>query len=122
MSFLYGTSRHKFYTVSNITHGVLTLILTSVLIGPLGLMGVALGVAIPNLLIKFALQPLYVCRALNIRPAEWYFRYVLRDYAVPLGYLAAVGVLSGPSFRPATRTFFSSQRSAPCYSRRTRFL
>jgi len=100
MSLLYGVSRHKFYTVSNITHGVLTLAMTSILIGPLGLMGVALGAAVPNMLIKFVIQPLYVSRVLRIPVADWYFRHVLRDYAVALGYLVVAGVIFQPLLAP----------------------
>ncbi len=101
MSFLYGTSRHKFYAVSNITHGLLTLAFTCALIGPFGLMGVAVGVAIPCLLVKFFLQPLYACRALRISASRWYFQYVLQDYLVPLGYMLGVALVCGPFVTPS---------------------
>ena len=106
MSFLYGTSRHKFYAVSNIIHGLLTLVFTCVLIGPFGLMGVAAGVAIPSFLIKFFLQPLYVCRVLRMSAGQWYFQYVLRDYLVPLVYALGLAVVCRPLITPSYTSIF----------------
>jgi O-antigen/teichoic acid export membrane protein len=90
MSLLYGISRQKFYAVSNVVHGVLTLACTAALAGPYGVTGVAVGVIVPEFLVKFILQPLYACHALGVGPARWYLRYVLPDVLVPAVFVAGV--------------------------------
>ena len=84
---LIGLGRPKAPTVAFLAAGLLNLALSAALVGPLGLAGVALGTAIPNVL--FAMFVLIVaCRALGISTAA-YLRYV-----VPRAALGALPVLA----------------------------
>jgi O-antigen/teichoic acid export membrane protein len=84
---LMGIGKPRTPTIAFLITGVLNLVLSIVLIGPLGLMGVALGTAIPNVL--FAVVMLIVtCRELGIAPAS-YVKYV-----VPRAALGGLPILA----------------------------
>ncbi len=70
---LYGISKHKFVAYTNIGEGVLNLILSIILVKKFGIIGVALGTAIPLVLTKFFIQPFYVTRVLKISLAKYVF-------------------------------------------------
>lgn len=89
VGFLYGTSRNKYYAMTNMIHGILCAGLSSALIVPFGLMGVAIGIAVPTVLIKFFVQPFYACRVLQIPMAQFYLRHALLNFTVPILYLLA---------------------------------
>jgi O-antigen/teichoic acid export membrane protein len=77
---LMGLGKPKAPTIAFLIAGVLNLLLSMLLAGPLGLVGVALGTAIPNVL--FALVALVLaCRELGITPAN-YARYVIPRAAI----------------------------------------
>ena len=63
---LYGISRHKFLSYSNIAEGIANLILSLLLVKPFGMMGVAWSMAIPLFVSKVFLQPWYVSRVLRV--------------------------------------------------------
>lgn len=63
---LYGISKHKYYSYINATEGVCNLCLSIVLARKYGLYGVALGTAIPMLIMKVFFQPIYICRVLKV--------------------------------------------------------
>ena len=94
VGFLYGTSRNKYYAMTNIIHGILCAGLSSALIVPLGLTGVAIGITVPSVLIKFFVQPIYACRVLRIPAAQFYFKHALFNFAVPAIYLLVVYLLA----------------------------
>jgi O-antigen/teichoic acid export membrane protein len=84
---LMGIGKPRTPTIAFLVAGALNLGLSVLLIGPLGLTGVALGTAIPNVL--FALVVLTVtCRELGIAPAG-YLKYV-----VPRAALGALPILA----------------------------
>jgi O-antigen/teichoic acid export membrane protein len=84
---LMGLGKPKAPTIAFLVAGALNLVLSIVLAGPLGLVGVALGTAIPNAL--FALVALVLaCRELGITPAHY------AHYVVPRAALGAVPVLA----------------------------
>jgi O-antigen/teichoic acid export membrane protein len=66
ISLLYATSRHRFYAYANSIEGVANLVLSLILVRHFGLLGVALGTAIPMVVIKVLVQPVYVCRVSDI--------------------------------------------------------
>lgn len=70
---LFGISKHKFFTLSNSTEGILNLILSLILVKRFGLIGVALGTAIPMIIIKLFIQPVYTCRFINLSVRKYYF-------------------------------------------------
>ena len=94
VGFLYGTSRNKYYAITNIIHGVLCAGLSSALIVPFGLMGVAIGVTVPTVVIKFFVQPIYACRALEIPLMQFYLKHAMVNFAVPIAYLMGVYLLT----------------------------
>jgi O-antigen/teichoic acid export membrane protein len=84
---LMGRGRPQAATVAFVGAGLLNVLISAALAGPLGLVGVALGTAIPNVL--FAAVVLTIaCRELGI-PIATYFGYV-----VPRAALGAVPVLA----------------------------
>jgi O-antigen/teichoic acid export membrane protein len=84
---LMGIGKPRTPTIAFLVAGVLNLGLSVLLIGPLGLAGVALGTAIPNVL--FALVVLAVtCRELGVAPTS-YVKYV-----VPRAALGGLPILA----------------------------
>ena len=96
VGFLFGTSRNDFYAKINIVHGILCLAMTSALIKPFGLIGVSYGLMIPTVLIKFFVQPIYVCRVLKISMKEFYLDQQAINFLVVISYLTAVRLIAGP--------------------------
>jgi O-antigen/teichoic acid export membrane protein len=84
---LMGIGKPRIPTIAFLIAGVLNVVLSIALIGPLGLMGVALGTAIPNVLFGLAML-IVTCRELDIAPA----RYV--KYVVPRAALGALPILA----------------------------
>jgi len=89
-NYLFGTSQHKYYAITNGIHGVLCLVLTSALIARYELMGVALGITIPTILIKFLAQPMYACRSLQIGVIDFYVKHALPNLLLPSLFLGGV--------------------------------
>jgi O-antigen/teichoic acid export membrane protein len=84
---LMGLGKPKAPTIAFIAAGLMNVGLSIALIGPLGLTGVAIGTAIPNVLFAFIVLAL-TCRELRI-PLTSYVTYV-----VPLATLGALPVLA----------------------------
>lgn len=77
---LYGMGRHKALAVVNICEGLINLVLSVLLVRYWGIVGDALGTAIPLTLTSLFFLPLYLCRLLNIRVRD----YLREAYALPL--------------------------------------
>ena len=77
---MYGIGRHRFFAYATIAEGAANLVLSIVLASHFGMFGVALGTFIPMVVIKLFVQPVYVCRSLQLP---------LGTYAATLG--TAVG-------------------------------
>ena len=71
-SILYGISRHKiaFYVLGS--EGLMNLILSLILVHKMGIIGVAIGTAIPQCIIYIVVYPLIFYRALNADVGEFY--------------------------------------------------
>jgi O-antigen/teichoic acid export membrane protein len=76
---LYGIGRLGWFSRAVMAEALANLVLSIVLVRPLGIAGVALGTAVPNVLFNLFLAG-YICRALGIRPAA----YVRRVFLPPL--------------------------------------
>jgi O-antigen/teichoic acid export membrane protein len=76
----YGIEKHKVLGIITVIEGVLNLILTIIFVKQMGLIGVALGTAIPMALMKGVVQPFYICRILNLS----HLRYLRKCFFVPL--------------------------------------
>lgn len=91
----YALARHRTLAIINVLEAVSNLVLSLVLVRPLGLVGVALGTAIPLVVCRLAIIPLLVGRLLDIPPAN-YYRTVARIPAFTAVYLLAYGWLVQP--------------------------
>lgn len=69
---LYGTSKHKFLAVANTVESVSVLILSLILVKRFGLLGVAFGSAIPMMIVKVFIQPIYICRVIGFGIRRFY--------------------------------------------------
>ncbi|OGS26267.1 MAG: hypothetical protein A2339_01575 [Elusimicrobia bacterium RIFOXYB12_FULL_50_12] len=74
---LFGISKHKFFTVSNSIEGILNLIASVVLVKYYGILGVALGTAIPMITVKLFIQPIYTCKAIRLKVSYYYLNVLL---------------------------------------------
>lgn len=77
---LYGIGRHRTLAFLRIGEGVTNLVLSIFLVQSIGIVGVALGTAIPHIVIFGIILPLYACRLLGL---SWW-QYVSRSLAWPL--------------------------------------
>jgi hypothetical protein len=69
---LYASARHKLYAFLNAGEALGNLGLSILLVQHFGMIGVSLGTAIPLLVTRLILQPLYVCRALGLDQHAYY--------------------------------------------------
>lgn len=75
LSLMYALNKHHIFAVLTIVEGLFNLILSLLLVRRYGIIGVALGTAIPLVVVQFLVKPFIICRWLRI---DW-----LR-YAKPL--------------------------------------
>jgi len=103
---LRGISKHHFYAILNLVEGVANLILSFILVQKFGLKGVALGTAIPMILIKIFCQPIYVCNVLHLSVSGFYrdiyFKTLLKF--APMFYVFYL--ICGHLFRPTYSHLF----------------
>jgi O-antigen/teichoic acid export membrane protein len=87
---LFGMARHKPLAIALLIEGIANLILSIILIRRFGIVGDAVGTAIPLLCTSLIFLPYYLCRLLGIRLRE----FVTRAYTIPLALCAPlVGML-----------------------------
>ncbi len=91
---LYGSGRLRWFARVALGEAVVNLALSVALVGPLGIEGVALGTAIPNVVVNGALA-LYICRGLGVGLAT----YLRRSFLAP----CAAAVLLGAGWLAAGR-------------------
>jgi O-antigen/teichoic acid export membrane protein len=129
---LFGISKHKYYTYSNLVEGILNLVLSLWLVRRYGILGVAMGTGIPMAVMGIFVQPWYVCHAISLN-VRTYVSNILIHSAIAsvflgIGYLVTYSrveanylnlVLCGlvhatiygsgvlfAGFSPSDRTFF----------------
>ena len=83
---LYAINKHRYYAAVTMVEAIANLLLSILLACPYGIIGVALGTAVPMLIVKLLVQPIYVARIAKIR---------LRDYAkaVAPAFSASMGMI-----------------------------
>jgi O-antigen/teichoic acid export membrane protein len=86
---MYALNKHKWYALVTILEGFANLALSIYLARRLGLVGVALGTAIPMVIVKLFVQPVYVSRIVSIKLYE-YVRAILPSFS-----LAAILLVAG---------------------------
>jgi O-antigen/teichoic acid export membrane protein len=86
ISAVYGIGKHKFPSLVNMGEGALNLGLSIFLVRNYGIYGVALGTALPMLLVKLFIQPIYVCRKTGLSISE-YALGLLRPFLIGALYI-----------------------------------
>src|SRR5262249_51134911 len=84
---LYGTGRLRWFSRAVVIEALANLLLSILLAGPLGIEGVALGTAIPNVLVNIAVM-VHVCRNFGVRIGPYLWRAFVKP--VLLGGLLAL--------------------------------
>lgn len=83
---LYAISKHRFLSMVNITEGCLNLVLSLILIRYYGILGVAIGTAIPLVISRLFVLPFYVCKQIEL-PIKQYFLNMASTVFFTLSYL-----------------------------------
>lgn len=97
---LYGISKHRFLAYANVLEGIANLALSLWLVRSHGIIGVALGTAIPMGIMSLFVQPVYVCRAISL-PVWPYISLLTKHGAVAAVALALGWVILGRIVEPA---------------------
>lgn len=77
-SVLYGISQHRVIAMLRIVEAIANLTLSITLVQAIGLVGVALGNAIPSIAIVMLVLPLVACRRVGVGLAEYYAQAYIR--------------------------------------------
>ncbi len=67
-----GMAKHKTLSLIYLVEALSNLILSLILVRPLGMIGVALGTALTSTFSSLIAQPIYVCRVLSLGLADYY--------------------------------------------------
>lgn len=90
---LAGAGRLRRLTIFVVVEAMFNFVLSVALVGPFGIVGVALGTAIPLLLFQIVVFPALLQREIGMRVAD-YWRMHARGLAIGAVYLALIGVLA----------------------------
>jgi len=82
ISLLGGYGKQGLLVVLGLVEGLAAVVLSIVLIQVLGLTGVAIGLAIPMVVVQALVRPFYVCRFLGITMWQYYRRCLLTSWAI----------------------------------------
>lgn len=85
---LYATARQRYLLIQTAVEAVASLIFAFILGGKFGMNGVALGIVLPIVVVKFTIQPWYVARNLSVCLTGYWLRVI----AMPI---LAMGILAG---------------------------
>ncbi|OPY61755.1 MAG: putative membrane protein EpsK [Pelotomaculum sp. PtaU1.Bin065] len=77
---LLGVNKHRFLALLSMVEALVNLILSLVLVRKMGIVGVAIGTAIPLIVNNFIILPVYVCKVLGVPVVE----YVKKSMVSPL--------------------------------------
>lgn len=112
-SVLYGISKHRFVASINVIEGIFNLIISLILVKRLGIIGVALGMAIPMIVTKSLVQPVYVTRVLGI-PLMNYLKTLLGSFLKCAAALGGTWFLIASYVRPDYKNllFFAALQTA----------
>jgi len=80
---MYAINKHRYYAAVTILEAMANIALSILLARQYGIVGVALGTAIPMILVKFFVQPIYVSRLIDLRIGE-YSKAVFPAFAVSI--------------------------------------
>lgn len=89
-----GQTKHKFLAVVAVSEAALNLILSLILIKKYGLIGAALGVAIPRLLNYSIFSAIYIKQAAKISLKEYFRQSFLPPLWTALPFVILLGLIS----------------------------
>lgn len=95
LQILVAKGRHRAYGIWTIGEGLANLILSIIWAHQYGIFGVALGTAVPLLVVKLTLQPWYVTRVLGISPGEYFGKALVRPLAFGVALIGVCGLTKG---------------------------
>jgi len=75
--FLFGTSRHRFYSISNSIEAILIIVSALLLVRSYGLLGMVAGASASTFAVKMFLQPFWVARILNFSLWSLHIKHTL---------------------------------------------
>jgi O-antigen/teichoic acid export membrane protein len=93
--FLQARGRHQIVGWWTVGEGLANVLLSIVLARPLGVFGVALGTAIPMLVIKLTVQPWYVMRTAGLSSRQYLGQSLFRPSAAGIAYFGAIYLVVG---------------------------
>lgn len=91
---LFATSKQKFYAYTNTLQAMLSIGLCLLLVIPFGLVGVALGMAIPTFIVKLFIQPIGAVRILKMSLWRYHGLHTLPNTAIPMLFIISVYFIS----------------------------
>jgi len=97
---LYNISKHRFLAYAGVAEGLLNLGLSLLLVNTYGMLGVALGTAVPMIVIRLAIQPVYACRTTGISLSRYYINTLIPCAAIAFASLLSVWYLARPFVEP----------------------
>ena len=100
-SVLFGVSRHKILLYIISAEGLSNIVLSVILVQSMGIVGVALGTAIPQILIYLFIYPLVFHRAMNADVSQFY-QIAFRSSALAVLFVLPVALLMNRLLPPET--------------------
>lgn len=85
---LYGLNRHSVVAYSRLFEGAVNLALSVLLIQRYGLAGVAIGTAVPQIIVAAVILPLVLSKWVSINLRDYYLSTYVRPFAAALPFLA----------------------------------
>ena len=101
VAYMFGNSQHKPLAIAGIIEGIANLVLSLLLVRPLGIVGVALGTTVPLLLNKLCFQPFYFCKVARIELADYYRKILMTGFSALGALILPVLIslnLAGPNY------------------------
>ncbi|HEV2178537.1 MAG TPA: oligosaccharide flippase family protein [Terriglobia bacterium] len=105
---LIAMGRHRAYGLWTLGEGLANLVLSIIWARQYGIVGVALGTAVPLLAVKLTLQPWYVARVLGMPIGEYASKALTRPLGVCVLFVGFCGLLSGFQANGSIWHLFSS--------------
>ena len=85
-----GTSRHGILLFCNLIEGVVNLALSLVLVQRYGILGVAIGTAVPMILSRLLLQPYLFCKLVGVTTYNSYYRNIFGPPLITSLFIMAI--------------------------------
>ncbi|MBI4845996.1 MAG: oligosaccharide flippase family protein [Candidatus Omnitrophica bacterium] len=95
-----GISRHKAIAMLTISESIANLLLSLLLVKKYGLIGVALGYAVPTFIVRVFMQPRYVCKVIKLDLNEYYFNLLVPVLLKSTLILTTLWIVFNPIVRP----------------------